>query len=46
MKVLDRGYAIVTNKEGQSVSHLGQVHAGEALKVTVSDGDFSVTVEE
>jgi exodeoxyribonuclease VII large subunit len=43
--VLERGYAIVTNQVGQTISHVGQVHTGEALEVQVSDGDFNVHVD-
>jgi exodeoxyribonuclease VII large subunit len=44
--VLDRGYAILTNQLGQSISHVGQVSVGEVLKAQVSDGDFGVHVDE
>ena len=43
--VLERGYAIVTNQVGQTVTRVGQVRAGEALDVQVSDGDFGVHVD-
>jgi exodeoxyribonuclease VII large subunit len=43
--VLERGYAIVINQVGQTISHVGQVHTGEALEVQVSDGDFNVHVD-
>ena len=43
--VLERGYAIVTNQAGQTISHVGQVSSGEALSVQVSDGDFGVHVD-
>jgi exodeoxyribonuclease VII large subunit len=42
--VLERGYAIVTNQAGQAISRVGQVSAGEALSVHVSNGDFGVHV--
>jgi exodeoxyribonuclease VII large subunit len=45
MAVLERGYAIVTNQAGQSISRVGQVAGGEGLKVQVSDGDFGVHVD-
>jgi exodeoxyribonuclease VII large subunit len=43
--VLERGYAIVTNGSGQTISSVDQVRIGEALNVQVSDGDFGVQVE-
>jgi exodeoxyribonuclease VII large subunit len=43
--VLERGYAIVTNQLGQTINRVGQVSAGEALSVQVSDGDFDVHVD-
>jgi len=43
--VLERGYAIVTNQAGQTISRTGQVSSGEALSVQVSDGDFGVHVD-
>jgi exodeoxyribonuclease VII large subunit len=46
MAVLERGYAIVTNRVGQSISKVSQVGKGEALTVQVSDGDFDVHVDE
>ncbi len=46
MAVLERGYAIVTNRGGQSISKVSQVGKGEALSVQVSDGDFNVHVDE
>ncbi len=44
--VLERGFAIVTNRTGQTISHVGQVSSGEALNVRVTDGDFGVNVAE
>lgn len=43
--VLERGYAIVTNQAGQTVSAVEQVSGGEALKIEVSDGGFGVHVD-
>ena len=44
--VLERGYAIVTNRVGETISRVGQVSTGEGLKVQVSDGDFGVHVDD
>jgi exodeoxyribonuclease VII large subunit len=43
--VLERGYAIVSNRAGEAISRVSQVKVGEALNVQVSDGDFGVHVE-
>jgi exodeoxyribonuclease VII large subunit len=43
--VLERGYAIVTNQAGLTVSAVGQVRGGEALKIEVSDGVFGAHVD-
>ena len=42
--VLERGYAIVTNRDGVTVSRIQQVSMGESLNVQVSDGNFGVHV--
>ncbi len=44
--VLERGYAIVSDPLGETITRLAQVKANEALKVQVSDGDFGVHVDE
>jgi exodeoxyribonuclease VII large subunit len=43
--VLERGYAIVTNQAGQTISRVGQVSIGDPLNVQISDGDFNVHVD-
>jgi exodeoxyribonuclease VII large subunit len=43
--VMERGYAIVTNRAGETILQVAQVSAGQALKVQVSDGDFGVHVD-
>ncbi len=43
--VLERGYAIVTNRAGATISRKLQVSPGESLSVQVSDGDFDVYVD-
>ena len=42
--VLNRGYALVRFPDGQIVSHVRQISAGDALQVKVSDGQFEVAV--
>ncbi len=43
--VMERGFAIVSNKLGETIASVAQVRPGEALKVQVSDGDFGVHVD-
>jgi len=45
LRVLERGYAIVTKKE-KVVSSVDQVEEGDALKIRVKDGQFSTRVTE
>lgn len=40
---LQRGYSLIENKKHQLIRKTSQVHAGEKLKVRVSDGHFFVT---
>ena len=44
LKVLTRGYSVTKNKEGKVVSSIGQVLPGEAISVTVCDGDIQAIV--
>ncbi len=44
--ILHRGYALVKQLDGRLVSSVRQVTPGEALQVSVSDGDFTVRVQE
>ena len=43
--VLERGFAIVTNRDGASIARVSQVSSGEPLHVQVSDGNFGVHVD-
>ncbi len=43
--VLERGFAIVTNRLGETIARVAQVKAGERLSVQVSDGEFGVRVD-
>lgn len=45
-RVLERGYAVVSNADGRVVSSTSQVRKQEALTVRVSDGRFGVQVTE
>jgi exodeoxyribonuclease VII large subunit len=46
LAVLERGYAVVTNADGQKVTRAGQVSPGDELNVQVRDGEFGVRVRE
>ena len=41
-QTLRRGYALVENQDKQLIRQTNQVHAGEKLKIRVSDGCFYV----
>jgi exodeoxyribonuclease VII large subunit len=43
--VLERGYAILTNRVGEIISKVAQAKPGQSLSVQVSDGDFGVHVD-
>ena len=46
-QVLARGYAVVTRPaDGSLIRKVGQVKAGDALRVRVSDGEFGVNVNK
>ncbi len=42
--VLQRGYALLTDLEGTAITSARQTHAGQALRATLSDGEFDLTV--
>lgn len=46
LKVLSRGYAIVSDAEGKLVKSVGDVAGGDMLSLSVSDGTIKCTVEE
>ena len=46
LATLARGYAIVWRAEGQIVRHVAEVNAGDRLSVQVSDGRFTVAVDQ
>jgi exodeoxyribonuclease VII large subunit len=46
LAVLERGYSIITQLDGQVVRRVHQVKPGEDLDVRVSDGEFGVQVKE
>ena len=44
--VLQRGYALLTDTEGQAVTSARQAHPGDALRATLADGVVDVTVSQ
>lgn len=45
LAILERGYAMVTRRDGELVRRVGQVQAGDPLTVRVSDGEFGARVQ-
>jgi exodeoxyribonuclease VII large subunit len=45
LATLNRGYAIVRNKDGKLVKSVRSVSGGELIAVQVADGEFEATVE-
>ena len=46
LAVLDRGYALVTNAEGELLRSTAHVATGEIVKTQLSDGQFTSRVED
>lgn len=46
MAVLERGFAIVSKKDGGSVTSTSQVKSGDQITIRLSDGQFSATTNE
>ncbi|KRD25096.1 exodeoxyribonuclease VII [Acidovorax sp. Root267] len=44
--VLQRGYALLTDTEGQAVTSVRQAHPGDALRATLADGVVDMTVAQ
>jgi len=42
--VLKRGYAWLSDAQGQTIARVGQTHAGQALTATLVDGTVDLTV--
>jgi exodeoxyribonuclease VII large subunit len=45
LKVLERGYGLVRAADGRVVASAGAVDAGEAVTVTLRDGELDARVE-
>ena len=43
-RVLERGYAWLSDDNGQALTHAGQFQAGQAVRATLADGDVPLTV--
>ena len=43
-QILDRGYAIVTNKKGEAIKSFSDVTKGEILKTRLNRGSLDVEV--
>ena len=43
-RVLDRGYAWLSDDKGQALTHAAQFHPGQAVRATLADGDVPLTV--
>ena len=43
-QILDRGYAIVTNKKGMAIKSFSDVNKGEILKTRLNKGSLDVEV--
>ncbi|HVL44330.1 MAG TPA: exodeoxyribonuclease VII large subunit, partial [Acidovorax sp.] len=44
--VLQRGYALLTDTNGQAVTSIRQAQPGDALRATLADGAVDVTVSQ
>ena len=44
LSILDRGYAIVTNKKGEAIKSFLDVSKGEILKTRLNKGSLAVEV--
>ncbi|MFC2821546.1 MAG: exodeoxyribonuclease VII large subunit, partial [Spirochaetales bacterium] len=46
LAVLDRGYSIVTDKDGKTIKSVSQTGNGDKIGITMSDGRISASVGE
>ena len=44
LKVLDRGYAMATQKEGKALRSVNDVKVGDEVKLRLSDGELSARI--
>ncbi len=45
LKVLDRGYSVVTDKDGALIKSVRSIQSGDTVKVVLTDGTVGATVE-
>ena len=45
-KILERGFAVVSNAEGQPIQKLAQSKVGMPISVRVSDGEFAAEIKK
>ncbi len=46
LSILDRGYGILTTKEGKTLRSIKQVKTGDKIDITLADGNISACIEE
>lgn len=46
LSILDRGYGILTTKDGKTLRSISQIKAGDMMEITLIDGRLSACVEE
>lgn len=46
LSILDRGYGILTTKDGKTLRSIKQVKTGDMMEITLADGHISTCVEE
>jgi exodeoxyribonuclease VII large subunit len=46
LSILDRGYGILTTKDGKTLRSIKQVNTGDKMQIALADGNISACVEE
>ena len=46
LKVIQRGYAVVSNKEGRVIRSVNSVQSGEDISISLLDGELQATVQQ
>jgi exodeoxyribonuclease VII large subunit len=44
-RVLERGYAFLTDTQGLAITRASQARPGQALRATLADGELGLTVD-
>ena len=42
---LERGYAFLSDEDGATITRVGQVQSGQAVRATLADGSLGLTVD-